>query len=223
MRAKAIFLNQKDEKHNFHLSNAVLLVSVGQSNHENFKLAATIELINKKFHSCDVAVCDVLQRYTLKIFDYSADDEIYTKSKIQGSSWIERNNQTLKSLKIQHKIFRWEEYLLHSDFESYKKKIILTYQEDEDFKNAMNLTISAFLKRFLRRVPDVDERSASQCCFQYLAEECAIIMLMWQRCNFHYIIYPGKMPAILNATRKKFVEPFKPDLLKWLTVYVRSK
>lgn len=222
-KAKAVFLYQTEEKANFPGSHAVLLISVGQDVHEGSKLSAVIDLINRNFKSCDIAACDVLQRHSMQITDLSPIEDIYKKSSIAGSDWIARNNKHLQQLIIPNKIFSWEEYLLRPDFLIYRENIIIAYNEDSLFKQAMNETIDDFINRYERRFISFDKERAFNCCFNYLVEECAILMLMWQKSGYNYIIYPGNMPKTLSATRDKFVAPVNPHLLKWVTVYVRNK
>lgn len=222
-QAKATFLYQAQERSNFPLARTVLLVSVGQEVHEGKKLGATLELVSKNFKSCDVIVCDVLQRHTMQISDFSPAKIVYEKSKLAGKYWIERNLEHLQRLKIPYRIFFWEEFLSRSAFSVFREKIMLAYQGDATFKTAMDDTINDFVTRYERRLLEIDRERAFTCCLNYLIEESAIIMLMWQAQQYHYIVYPGKMPKVLGAARNKFVLPNNPDILKWVTVYVRSR
>lgn len=222
-QAKAIFLYQTKEKLNFPQSKAVLLVSVGNIMHEGAKLAAMLTLINKNFSSCDVAVCDVLQRHTIQIHDFSSVEEIYIKSKLEGEKWITRNKSLLELLKIPSKVFHWEEYFLRSNFDSCKEIVLKAYKEDETFKAAMHQTINEFIQRYERRAIIIDQKRAFDCCFNYLVEETAVMMLMWPECQYHYIVYPANMPVFLSVFHKHFVAPYWPTLLKWVTVYVRNR
>lgn len=222
-QAKATFLHQTQEKHKFNNSNALLLVSIGQMIYEGPKLSAVIKLVSENFLTCDIAVCDVLQRHTMQISDFSTQESIYEKSKLIGENWIDRNNESLKSLKIPGVIFRWEKYLLNQDFSVLKEQVIAAYKQNESFKQAMDDTIEEFIKRYQRRLIVIDKERAFNCCFNYLVEETTIIMLMLKDCEYHYIVHPGEMPKILHAAREKFVVPYNSELLKWATIYVRSR
>lgn len=222
-KAKATFLYQTEEKRNFPYSKAVLLISVGQPNHEGARLEATIKLINDNFQSCDVAVCDTLQRHTMQMGGLSSLEEAYINSIIEGKKWVERNKKHLMSLKILKEIFFWDKYLTSDDFLHCKDKIIDAYQNNESFKSAMHITIEEFVKRYERRSTGINREKLQEYCFNYLTEECAVMMLMWPKCEYNYIIYPGNMPKVLAAARNKFVVPYHPNLLKWTQIYIRSK
>lgn len=223
IQAKATFLHQTQERHKFINSNALLLISIGQMIYEGPKLAAVIKLVSENFLTCDIAVCDVLQRHTMQINDFSSIENIYEKSKLLGESWINRNQESLNSLKIPGVTFRWEKYLLNQDFSILKEQVIAAYKQEESFKQAMNDTIGEFIKRYERRLITIDKERAFNCCFNYLVEESTIIMLMLKECRYNYIVHPGEMPKILHAAREKFVVPYDSELLKWATIYVRSR
>ncbi|OJX10430.1 MAG: hypothetical protein BGO77_02325 [Caedibacter sp. 37-49] len=222
-KAKATFLYQTEEKSNFPHSKAVLLISVGQANHEGARLEATIKLINDNFQSCDVAVCDTLQRHTIQMSELSSPEEAYTKSMIEGKQWVKRNKKHLMLLNVPNEIFFWDKYLKSKDFLHCKDKIVHAYQNDEIFKSSMHVTIEEFVRRYERRSTGVNREKLEEYCFNYLTEECAIMMLMWPKCEYNYIIYPGNMPKVLATARDKFVFPYNPNLLKWTQVYIRSK
>ncbi len=221
--AKATFLHQVKEKHKFHTSHAVLLISVGQPVHEGERLRAVIQLINKNFKSCDIAVCDVLQRHSMQITKDIDEEQAYKECLSEGRKWLERNQEYIKELQIEHNILTWEEFLLRKDFQTHIKDILDEYSNNINFKDAMQNSINDYVSRLDKRVKALDTQKAIDCCFNYLAEESAIIMKMWQERAYDYIVYPGNIPKVLEAARDKFVVFENIDLLKWVTVYVRSR
>ncbi|MFN7097309.1 MAG: hypothetical protein ACK4PR_07100, partial [Gammaproteobacteria bacterium] len=46
-------------------AHGLLLVSVGQEAHEDARFDSTIQLINRSFGSCSIALYDSLQRHTM--------------------------------------------------------------------------------------------------------------------------------------------------------------
>lgn len=221
--AKATFLHQVEEKHKFHHSHAVLLISVGQPVHEGNKLRAVIELVNKNFKSCDIAVCDVLQRYSTKIIHGISEEQAYQKCLDEGKQWVARNQDSIQQLQIDHKILHWEEYLSRKDFQMHKEDILSAYNNNAEFKTAMHHSIDEYVARREKKIESLDKQMAIDSCFQYLAEESAIIMKMWQDLGYNYIIYPGEIPQALKEARAIFIGNVNKDLLKWVTVYIRSR
>jgi len=222
-RAKATFLHQVAEKPHFINSKAIMLISVGKEIHEGAKFSAAVELVNRSFKTCDILVCDVLQRHNMQINNFSISKNFYAESLLAGKEWVDRNNKHFQSLKIPYNIFHWEKYLLRQEFPSLQEKILVAYEEDSSFKEAMHDTITEFVTRYARRFDIIDEKMAFKCCFDYLVEETAIIMLMMQKDQYKYIVYPGKMPKVLSAARDKFVVPNNLELLKWVTIYIRHR
>ncbi len=73
----------------FHKSSCMLLISVGQIYHEGEKLSLVIDLINNKFKTCTIMLCDTLQRYNL-MEDYN-EKEAYQLTLRQGAEWLNIN------------------------------------------------------------------------------------------------------------------------------------
>lgn len=221
--AKVTFIRAQQEKMYLRDSKAVLLISIGRPAHEGVKFAATIDMINKTFAACDIAVCDSLQRHTMRMYEDLPKEELYKKSNQEGEKWIERNNVSLKSIKITHEIFRWDKYLLNNHFNKYKAIIDLAYKENSKFAAAIHETIDEFIERPSHPQHLIDKEKAIESCREYLIEECAIIMLMWISRGYNYIVYPGEINKALAAARSNFVKPVSSNLLKWLGVYVRTR
>jgi len=221
--AKVTFLRAQQEKIYLPGSRAVLLISVGQPVHEGAKLAATIDMVNRTFSSCDVAVCDSLQRHTIGMHEYLPKETLYINANIEGEKWIKRNDASLKAIKIPHEIFRWDKYLLDNNFNRHLEAINLAYKKSNDFASAIHKTIDEFVARHERHFTIDNKEEAINCCFNYLVEECAIIMLMWPCRKYNYIVYPGEINKALEVARCQFVAPIYSNLLKWLGVYVRTR
>ncbi len=222
-KAKVTLVHAQAEKKNLPFSKGVLLISVGQPAHEGIKLAATINMVSKQFSSCDVVACDSLQRHTMEIYENLSKETLYAKANIAGEEWLKRNDAALNSFKIPHEIFRWDKYLLDNNFNKCLEKIHLLYKEDKAFANAMNETIEAFVERHIQHGHVKDRSKAFNCCFNFLIEECAVIVFMWPNLEYNYIIYPGKIPKVLEFSLYKFLPPVSSNLLRWLGIYVRTK
>lgn len=224
VHARLINQVNSESKEDFDGKSCVILVSVGQPAHEGDKLKATIESVDKTFGSCAVAVCDSLQRHSLRL---GTDDSLEMSTQLSnrlGVEWIERNRNILDLLTIPHEIFRWDEYLLREDFPAHKQKVNELYQNDMEFRASMEYTVNEFLTRFQKRqkIP-LDEAMIRQASFDYLLEECAIIMLMWQEKAYNYIVYPSDILAVMYQAYRKLVLTNSSDLLKWIRIKLKTK
>lgn len=200
---------------------AILLISVGQPYHESRYLQAQINLINESnFLSCDIVVADTLQRHN---YISKHGIEIATKlSSDYGSSWINRNSLIIKKLNIKHDIITWDFWLKHSLYAVYKKEIDTSYLSDLSYQKSINNTVNNFRIRTEKRIKDIGvsedwngENSDFQFCLEYLKEECAIIMPMWAKLGYDFIIYPKVMTEAMQASYEKFVKNFSQKA-KWL-------
>jgi hypothetical protein len=212
------------KKKDFSTSSAVILVSVGQRPHETEKFESTINIINNTFKSCAIAVCDSLQRHSLQLGTYYSDEEMYDISNQLGLEWISRNQHYIDRLTIPYTIFRWDDWLKRPDYLIYRQKIMDIYHSDPDFANAMHSTITNFVTRFQKRQKNkLDEEIIKKASFNYLVEECAIIMIMWQEKNYDFIVYPSESLEVMAATHAKFVLDEGLNLLNWVVIKLKKK
>lgn len=211
------------EKLSFSEQKVALAVSVGQAAHEHERFVATIQLIEKRFKSFDLIVCDSLQRHTLSLTVKTSPEELYAYANRLGEEWMIRNKKYIDNCKNMNAIFRWDDYIINDAFQETLDRIHGEYLNNITFKNAMDRTIEKFLERYLARHPDIDVNETRQVCFNYLAEEVGISMIMWQEKQYSYIVYPAPILDVMFEGWKIFVEPKNPNMLKWLKVYVRTK
>lgn len=207
----------------FSNSQCLMPISIGQSVHENEKLKATLELVNRTFQSCTVLVDDTIQRHTMKIFENDKGksiDDFYIMSHNAGTEWLKRNEKILSSMSIPCKIIRWDNWLYHKDF---KSKLILIedlYISNADYKNAIDLTIIEYILRNVKNGKIFNHEMAAKTCFNYLKEECAV-MTLWVDGGYNFEVYPYGRNKAMAATYKYLIEPIYPELLK--SVAIRFK
>ena len=210
------------EKEKFSESSCVILISVGQLAHEGMKLKATIDICNNSFKFVTVAVCDSLQRHSIEISQCMKIEDAYLESKTLGTKWIEKYSDLLE--KCNNGFFRWDEWLLRKDFNQYKKTIIDAYSTCLTFKEAMNKTVDDYISRVINRTEkSIKPELARKASFNYLVEECAIIMLMWQEKGYNYIVYPSPILEVIKATFDMFVAQKSDSLLRWVRLKLKTK
>lgn len=225
LKVRARFICSPEHKRYFHKSKCVIAISVDQPAHEFKKLASTVDLVNRSFQSCIVAVGDTLQRHTLQLGTQFSDDEIYKKSKLAGDSWLERNKSILERITIPHTILRWDDWLNHPEYEKNYEKFCDAYISDPTFVAAMDITINNFIERFSKRNIDkkISISDIKRASLKYLIEESVIIMMMWKKEKYNYIIYPSNILKIVEKTHERFVLPDHPELLNWVRVKLKTE
>lgn len=212
---KAYFKKDYDNL-NTENKTCILLISVGQRYHEGEKLSSTISLINQsRFANCHIVVADTLQRHNA--------DSNYNLALESGSDWIERNMPIINQLQMKHKIIRWDECLSADGYDTYKHMVEKEYHQNSVYNDAVNNTISYFLERNKANNPNFNEEKEFDSCLTYLLEECPIIMPMWARDGYDFIIYPKQQTDAMNTTYKLFVEDKYPEKAKWLALRFKDK
>lgn len=221
-RVHARFICDFEKKQDFRYSTAIIGISVGQLAHEGEKLRATIELAKKKFKSVTIALGDTLQRHTMSISLNLSLSQLHTEARVQGDQWLSRNSYIISCCADTVPIIRWDFWLNSSDYTIEKEKFIRTYNSDEKFRYEMEKTIDEFQQRFVRRCPTACPSKIREASFAYLMEECVIMILIWKKFGYNYIIYPGKVLDIVAETRRRFLSPGCANFVHWLRVKLRT-
>ncbi|MBJ7289338.1 tRNA-dependent cyclodipeptide synthase [Williamsia sp.] len=202
-------------------ASAILLVSVGADYHEGEKLGATIDLINRSdFGRVSVSVADTLQRH-----NYGEGDarERHRRAFREGTEWIERNQSYLDQLDCPHAVARWDYSLASPDYGDLYDSVEGAYSTDAAYRDAIDTTVDRFIERRRASGNLIDEDELRNRCRTYLFEECPIIMPLWAREGFDFVIYPQKISAAMGRTRELFVEPSHPDRVQWLPLRFKKR
>ncbi|MBY0543977.1 MAG: tRNA-dependent cyclodipeptide synthase [Gammaproteobacteria bacterium] len=218
---KARFVNF-NKKNGASLGRGALLISVGQAYHEGEKLAAALRLINHSFDECHIMVCDTLQRINIEIVDsHCSDEDSYNLALDAGKAWIDRNREIIeRSLDIPVKFFRWDYWLSHPDYIELKREIDKAYIYDSSFRSAIINTTLVFIKRFQERIQakEIVFQHIFDCCVEYLKEECPIILPLWSKLGYNYVIYPSAETEALTAAYRLLVPKEEERVCKWLSL-----
>lgn len=203
----------------FSRSECLLPISVGQIYHEDEKLAALINLVNAKFKSCLIVVCDSLYRHTLQVEGYSASEAYHIAIKA-GENWLQANKEIYTRLTIPAKLTRWDYWICNhnKEYKKYYKAIDYLYRSDPDFQAAFRYSIDEFLMRYSKKKNFNDEghEKAFPFCFKYLVEECAAISVIWKQTRYQYIIYPSRPVPAITLTLEHFVNTQTRKKVGWL-------
>lgn len=212
-------------KEQFNSSQCLLTISVGQEVHEEKKLKATIELVNSTFKSAILLIDDSLQRHTMALTSKSDAESFYEFSIKLGDEWLSRNEEYYKKLTILKKVIRWDEWLNHPYYSINQNLIKSTIETDCTYKNAFDITIDEFLKRYYQRLidkEDFDIKRARLLCLDYLIEECTA-MCLWPEMGCQFEVYPSPRNLAMQETHKRFVLPKYPDLLHAVAIKFKNR
>ena len=204
-------------------SECLLLISVGQEAHEGTLFELTIKLINASFGKCTVLLGDSIQRYTMALASNSEPESYYQAALKAGDDWLQRNSNALSKLTLPYKLVRWDDWLFHPNFANTKETIVVALEEDEQYRKAFMETVDGYLNRYKRQrsfIGHFDWRRSSRICLNYLIEECAIFCL-WPELKCEFEIYPNAHNLAIEATRRKFLVPAFPDLLRSVNLRFR--
>lgn len=221
-KARATFRhNAPNHKKIYPKSRAVLLISVGQGYHEGEKLEAAINLINRtKFKECFIALGDAIQRHNILVERPDmTPEEAHKVANILGDEWLERNKPIYSKLQVPYKIFRWDHWLTTEEYLTSRKTIDHLYKTNELVRENFLQSADKFLHRYEKRIPKtqkIDLQKVLDISIDYLQEECTIIMSMWIKEGYDFIIYPSNMLGVISITHDTLVKPFYPNILNWL-------
>jgi hypothetical protein len=206
---------------NYH---CLLLISVGQEAHEGERFLATINLINTSFKSCVISLYDSLQRYTMALNSVNTPDFFHNAAVEEGNAWIARNKKYYDMLNIPTQISRWDDWLKHSSFEKQKQEIKLLIDNDPTYKSSFDMAVNKYLDRYcfhLKENNDFDIHRARKLCFDYVLEEC-VVLCLWTELLCPVEIYPNAHNEAIEDTRRRFIIPKYPNLLRALTLRFRN-
>lgn len=214
----------KEELNKFSESKCLLLISVGQESHENERFAETIKLVNHSFKSCIVSLYDSIQRITIALNSTHEPEHFHSHANIEGDLWLERNKPYYSRLEHLEKIVRWDDWLYHPNYKQQRNQLIKVIDSDPEFKQIFENTVTSYLERYCKRVDNLshfDYPRARNLCFDYLVEECTILCL-WTELQCPYEIYPNYHNEAIEATRKRFIQPFFPNCLQAVRLGFRN-
>jgi len=212
---KAILKCPEEYKQEFNQSKCSVTISVGQPNHEGDKFAATLVAVNNHFKECTIMVCDSLQRHTLAIREKKTAELLHAEANTQGEAWIKRNMPLIQQLDITYNISRWDEWLHHSDYTKARQLIDNLYQQNIQFREAVNSTALLFLERNF-------DASALKDSQEYLQEECAV-MLLWQQAKYQFELYPNCRNEVMRFVYQHVIAAESPQFVREVSLKYKNK
>ena len=154
-------------------TKCVLPIFIGLKYYEKEQLGKTIELINNKYNTLDIVVCDTLQRWTY-INRPDMPGCAYQTALLAGSNWIYRNDQYIKQLTIPYRVTRWQHWLDQVDIDS----ALQVYTSNKNFIDAIKQSL------------DLESNDNKIFKMHYLFEKCVVID-MFKKYNA-CVLYPPK-------------------------------
>ncbi|MGI5168421.1 hypothetical protein ACQEU3_29140 [Spirillospora sp. CA-253888] len=219
-RSKASFGKAAQEL-DFTGTRAILLVSVGQRYHEEDKLSATVDLVNRSgIEHLTIAVADALQRHNHQDLP---PDAAYAHALRSGDEWLARNEDVLDRLLVGRDVLRWHTALTDERYGGLRERVEAEYEGNPDYRAAVEATIGRFLERLKARDEHADLAAAHAKCLTYLMEECPIIQPLWAADGYDFVIYPQPITDAMAKTREIFVEPHHPGKGVWLSLRFKKR
>lgn len=186
-------------------------VSIGNPNHEGDKFQSIMDWADRRFEFCIITVSDTLHRHNL-VGEGMEESEAYARSLEQGDIWLSQNVAALRS--VEHadlRIKRWDEWLLHPDYESVHRMLVDYRDTNKGLQDALHQDIDNFLARKKRRGEDFDYDRVMRSSTEFLIEEIACYILIG-RTYAALRVYPAKDMACFRYMRGGHV----PEGLKGL-------
>lgn len=190
-----------------------------------YKFKAIIDLINRcQFKNCQIVIGDTNYQHTLKI-NLPNPSESYNFADKIGKQWIAKNYDIITELKIPYKLSRWKEWVLHPRYQYHRDKLDALFAADLIFQESFLQTAADFIERnhLAFQISTDNYHHATQCCLEYLKEECAIIMPLWAELKYSFIIYPTKMLNAMEETYTRLVLPNYSLKPHWLSLRFSTK
>lgn len=205
-------------KAKFKASSCILPISVGQKYHEGEWLKASLNLVENTFNSCIIAVNDTLQRHTMAIYSNENPHSLYQESIKAGDEWLKRNHKHCNGLNIPTEIIRWDHWLNDSSYHEVQAKLLELYHSDIGYQQSFEDSINVFTRRFVKNNgTDGDITSVRKLCFDYILEECTVLIL-WLKTGCQFELYPNKNNQAIEETRKRYIHLHNPNILRPITI-----
>lgn len=209
-------------------SRCRLLISVGQLYHEGEKLKAVIDWVNRHaetpFEECEIIVGDSLHRFDL-IAMWAADAAAaHKQTLIIGTSWLERNAITPESLRMPHRIRRWDEIRADSRFPSIWQLVDHLSRSDHALESALDADAQTLFRRRFAHTWPRDAGVFTASCREYLVEELAGVALA-ESDSRAATCYPGTWAQVWQVARDSECPSIPTGLrsLTSVTLRIRSR
>ncbi len=187
-----------------------LEISVGQPYHEGEKFRCTIDWAKHRYNKVVVLVNDSLQRFNYMFEEGLSEKEAHSKSLHEGTQWIARNMSAISSLP-NFEIYRWDAWKRSENYFSDLHKARLLYQQNADFRAAIDQSIEDIWARKnsdLQRKTEFFELSKN-----YLLEETAAFSIIYK--TFKGVsAYPGSFQEMWEMFINQDI-PSAPEGLKY--------
>lgn len=203
--------------------NGVIVISVGsQPDQAGAKLIATLKKMNTLFKTTKIILADLLQAHTIQLVDSCSYEQACNKAENMKNIWLENNQAAFSIISNKYEIIFWKQWLSNPNYTETLKLVNDLYQTDQAFNSAINETIANFTNRLSSRIKNIDNKMAFSCCYNYLLEECAILLL-WRNTDYHYLVYPNQLPKPMRILQQTFIQPKQNTLLKSAIVNFKKR
>lgn len=190
-------------------SDCVLPISVGWDYHEGDYFHSTLMLVENKFSSCRIVVCDTLQQYTLQFLKTSLNpsESIEQYARHLGDEWIDRHLKAIERMSINWKIERWDDCKSVKEYDFFQKELEGMITDSGSLSSYFYQTAEHIYNNFKihGRFSGVDIKKEDfiKESIAYLIEECAVV-LAWKKLEEKVLLYPKNLGEALHQTMNTF-------------------
>jgi hypothetical protein len=187
-------------------------------------LEKIVEAINPIFSKCDIVISDTLQRFNLMLRypDMSEEKALQVAADI-GNNWLEKNENILKKLNIPFKIYKWNDWLNHQDFQRHYEYVCNLMNEEPDFAISIMHSIKEYFKRKTKQDDsDVLLNKAMPLAYNFVLEEAAV-MLLWCDVGYDFELHPSNRSAALTYVHKLYYKDKNQRYLKQCRIKILGK
>lgn len=183
-------------------------ISPGNLCHEGEKLESILDWAAERFDHTLLTLSDTMYRHNFMAQNMSPASALSAAEKL-GTDWLMRNHSILETYQRKMTLKRWDEWLLHPDFDKVHSHLMIYISECEPLRQALNLDIQSFMARKVRQGQNADLAKMRYHSFNLITEEIACYILMG-RLGYYARAYPSHDMKSFSFMRR----PDTPEALK---------
>lgn len=182
-------------------------ISVGKNLFEGEKFLSCLSWVEQKylngyFNSCIIQIADTLQRHNLIWREDVEPERARNLASEQGIQWYRRYQNIIEKLEIPCEILYWDFWLNHPDYQNLKSQFDDLYEDNLEFKDAVDTDVEAFVSR---QHTDIAIDFIRQYSREFLLEELACHTLM-ARSKRAAKLYPSVQLNCLRVVRNGLID-----------------
>ncbi|MHA7102541.1 tRNA-dependent cyclodipeptide synthase [Roseivirga pacifica] len=186
-----------------------LEISVGALYHEGDKFKSSVQWAIGRFDRVVFHVVDTLQRHNIAFEQGLSIGEAYRQAKSKGDQWLHRNIEAINLVSNRPEIYRWDDWKNHPDFAENRKQLMVLYQTNAKFMQAIHDKMNGFWERKRELLPDIytndRKEEFEKNTLNYCLEELAGASCFYREVE-GITAYPGSFESVWDLVASEEVE-----------------